>query len=197
MSLYFTKFPTVSYNGISVRDITRRSVFINNLLSNPYVFLPYTIKEGEKPEDIAFNYYGTVEATWLVLLANNIVDPYNQWPMSQDVLHEFISLKYQEQSNLTGSDVVYWTQDETILDNILYYYNKTDSGLDVRVSVDTFPYTYDNQNNITGRNIPEGWKPMRIYEYEVSMNEARRDILVVEKNYYTQVRKEFERVIRL
>lgn len=196
MSIYFTKFPVISYNGTAVRDITRRTNFIQNLSSNPYIFLPYTIKEGEKPEDIAYNYYNTVDATWLVLLANNIVDPYNQWPMSSEILNEYIISKYSQQSGLTGADVIYWAMDETRLDNIVYYYNTT-GNMELKVAPETFPYVYDESNSIIGRELVDGWLPYRVYDYENALNENKREILVVENNYYNQIKKEFERMIKV
>lgn len=197
MSTYFTHFPVVQYNNVRSRDVTRRTHFIGSVLSDPYVFLPYTVKEGEKPEDIAYNYYGTVEATWIVLMANNIIDPYTQWPMTSEVFTDYLISKYAEQSGLIGFDVVAWTQNQTLLDNIMYYYRTSDSGIDVKVSPDTFPYVYDNQQNITGRSVPTGWSPMRIYDYETILNENRREILVVEQRFYEQITKEFKRLIKV
>lgn len=196
MSTYFTHFPIVEYNGVSVRDISRRTNFIQSTLSNPYVFLPYTVKDGEKPEDIAHNYYGSVSATWLVLMANNIVDPYTQWPMTIDMLANYITNKYGSFSGKTGADVVYWSQNETILDNILYYYKIADSGIELKVSPDTFPYVYDIGNNIIGREVTEGWTAMRVYDYENMTNEAKREIQVVEKVYYEQISNEFKKIIK-
>jgi hypothetical protein len=165
------------------------------VLSNPYLFLPYTVKEGEKPEDIAFNYYGTVDATWLVLLANNMVDPYTDWPMDYDRFVEYMIEKYGAQSNKIGYDVIAWAQNTEAIDNILYYYKSTDSGLDIKVSPETFPMLFDNQNQAIGRDVPAEWTPMRIYDYENIRNENNREILVVERLYYEQINEEFKGLI--
>lgn len=190
MAKYFSNFPTVSYNGVTIRDITKRTNFIQNNLSNPYLFLPYTVKEGEKPEDIAYNYYGSVEATWLVLMCNNIVDPYTQWPLSSENFDDMIIQKYAEKSGKTGIEVLDWTQNETIVDNIVYYYTTIDEK-EVSVSPDTFDKIFDENGNLIGRNVTAGYIPYRIYDYEMDMNESKREILVVEKNYYPQIEKEF------
>jgi hypothetical protein len=196
MSTYFTHFPIVSYNGVRVREITRRTNFIDDVLSNPFVFLPYTVKEGEKPEDIAHNYYGSVEATWVVMMANNIVDPYTQWPMTSEVFADYIISKYAIQSGLTGYDVIAWTQNETSIANIVYYYKTTETGMVLRVSPDTFPYVYNNNSEITGRNVPVGWSALRIYDHENDINENKREIVVVEQRQYEQINKEFKRLIK-
>lgn len=195
MSEYFSKYPIISYNGVSVRDITRRTNFIKSLLSNPYVFLPYTVKEGEKPEDIAYHYYGSVEATWIVLLCNNIIDPYYDWPLTQQQFDAYIIDKYTELSGKTNQEVLYWTQNETIVENILYYYRITEFGKTINVSPDTFLPIYNNSGILIGRNVDTGWMPYRFYSYEQDLNSNKREILVVEKQYYTQVTKEFRTLI--
>jgi hypothetical protein len=124
MSEYFENFPIINYQGRNVRDITRRNKFLKSVTTNPLLFLPYTIKEGERAEDIAYYYYGSTDYTWLVYLANNIIDPYHQWPLSEEDFHKYLIQKYADQSNKTGYEVVDWTQNETIDDNIVYYYKE-------------------------------------------------------------------------
>lgn len=124
MSEYFEKFPTINYDGKDIRDISRRVNFLKKSLTNPYIFLPYTVEEGLKPEDIAYYYYGSVEYTWLVYLANDIIDPYHQWPMSQEIFDKYLIDKYAEQSGKTGYEVISWLQDPDIEENLLYYYRE-------------------------------------------------------------------------
>lgn len=123
---YFDQFPVIKYNNVSVKDLSRRVRFIELARSNPYVFLPYTVKDNEKPEDIAYYYYGSTDYTWLVYLANNIIDPYSDWPLTNDNFNNFLINKYAAQSGKTGYEVVDWTQDQTRTDNILYYYKVVD-----------------------------------------------------------------------
>ena len=126
MSRYFTNYPLIQYQNKRVRDISRRSKVRDSILNDPYIFLPFTIREGEKPEDIARLYYGSVDDTWLVLLANNITDPYYEWPMSDVEFDQYFIDKYSEISGRTGFNVIRWGQDETRTDNIVYYYKEVD-----------------------------------------------------------------------
>ncbi len=196
MSNYFTNFPLVSYNGVNVRDILKRTNFIESTFSNPYVFLPYTIKDGEKPEDIAYNYYGSVDHTWLVVLANAITDPYHEWPLSENMFAEFIMKKYAAQSGKVGYDVIAWTQNETIYENIKFYRTVSELGRTVLVSPDTFPLVYNAEGVAIGRNILSGYEPYRIYDYERDINDSKREILVADKQYYQQIVKEFKKLIK-
>lgn len=121
---YFENFPVIEYQGRRVRDITRRSGFLKAVASNPYLYYPYTVKEGERPEDIAQFYYGSVDYVWLVYIANNIVDPYHEWPMDTQTFNNYLVEKYQEQSGEIGEDVIDWIQDPTNDENILFYVRK-------------------------------------------------------------------------
>jgi len=122
MSKYFSNYPLIRYDGKMVRDITRRSKVIDETLRDPYIFLPYTVREGEKAEDVAYYYYGSVDDTWLVMLANNIVDPYTQWPMTDEEFDLYFINKYAKISKKEGIDVLRWGQDTTSTDNVVYYY---------------------------------------------------------------------------
>jgi hypothetical protein len=124
MTNYFETLPLIRYSGVQVRDISRRDKFKEISLANPYLFLPYTIKEGDRAEDIAYYYYGSVEYTWLVHMSNNIIDPYTQWPLSEDDFHRYLIQKYKTQSGLEGYDVVDWTRRQDNDDNIVYYYKE-------------------------------------------------------------------------
>ena len=123
---YFENFPIINYQGRRVRDISRRSTFTKAVANNPYLYYPYTVKEGERAEDIAEFYYGSVDYVWLVYLANNIIDPYYQWPMDEQTFKDYLVEKYSDLSGLVGEDVIDWVQDPDNDDNILYYVRRFD-----------------------------------------------------------------------
>lgn len=94
MSDYFKLFPTINYDNRFVTDLTRRVRIVEQLSTDPYAILPYIVKEGERPEDVAYYYYGDQNKVWIVYLANNIVDPYIQWPLDDQNLYYTLLKKY-------------------------------------------------------------------------------------------------------
>ena len=180
MSEYFDKFPIVTYKGVQIRDITRRVRFLNSSISNPFAFLPYTVQQGDKPEDVAYYYYGSTEYTWLVYLSNNIVDPYHDWPLTESNFTEFLKSKYQKMSGQTGYKIIDWTQNETITDNIVYYYKDDPIHGIIKLSKESA----DQPGFVLG-----DWTAYRFYDYEQDLNESKRDILLVEKKYLREVDK--------
>ena len=121
---YFEKFPIIEYEGRRVRDISRRANFVRALSNNPYLYYPYTVGEGERAEDIAQFYYGSVDYVWLVYMANNIIDPYHEWPMYPQTFNDYLVEKYTEESGEVGEDVIDWTRDPLNDDNIIFYVKK-------------------------------------------------------------------------
>ena len=123
MAKYFENFPLIEYEGKLVRDITRRTNFTKEVSNNPLMYLPYTVKEGERPEDIAEFYYGSTDFTWVVYFSNSMMDPYHDWPKAEADLNQYLIAKYGEKSGLVGEDIVDWAREDNT-DNILYYYKE-------------------------------------------------------------------------
>lgn len=105
MAKYFRYFPKIVYNGETVTDITRRVKVSEKLQADPYLFLPYTVTNDDRAEDIARFYYGDVNKVWMIYLANNIIDPYTQWPLSSEKFESTIRKKYAHEISFTGSSV--------------------------------------------------------------------------------------------
>ena len=98
--MYFSKFPLMVYDIKGDKtykllpDILRRVKLRSSLSSSRFVFDKYNVKEGEKPEDIAFKYYGDGQYHWVILVTNNITDRFYQWPMTQPDFEDFLTDKY-------------------------------------------------------------------------------------------------------
>lgn len=105
MAKYFRYFPTITYEGERVTNITRRVKISEKLQADPYLFLPYIVTSDDRPEDIARLYYGDVNKVWMIYLANNIIDPYTQWPLSNEKFESTIRKKYEHQVSFTSDNV--------------------------------------------------------------------------------------------
>ena len=97
---YFSKFPLMAYDMAGDRkhkllpNILRRVKLRSGIRSGMFLFDNYDVKDGEKPEDIAFKLYGDAEYHWVILMTNNITDRYYQWPLTQPQFQEHIKDKY-------------------------------------------------------------------------------------------------------
>jgi len=97
---YFSKFPLIAYDikGNKARkllpDILRRVKTRALIKSGGVLFDTYDVKNGEKPEDIAYKWFGDAELHWIILMTNNITDRYYQWPMNHVQFQTFLEDKY-------------------------------------------------------------------------------------------------------
>jgi hypothetical protein len=188
MSRYFTFFPKTVYDNQTVVDLTKRVQIIEDLRSNPYGLLPYTVKDDERPEDVSLYYYGDQNKVWMIYLANNIVDPYTQWPMSTENLDKTIIAKYSAQANTSGYGVLTWAQNTNLTDNIVHYSNTSDPSIKIT------PTSYDRGLQY-GTYISTEWTPVRIYEYEFGLNEDRRAIFLINAVYANQLETDLKKVL--
>jgi len=93
---YFDNIPLLTINGYTTKDITRRA-HISNLIKNKADFFYfYNVKDGEKIEDVAYNHYEDAGLHWLVMLMNDIVDPFYDWVLSNKELDAYIAAKYTD-----------------------------------------------------------------------------------------------------
>ena len=97
---YFSRFPLLAYDITNTEnykllpDILRRVKLRALVKSGAMLFDKYDVKEGEKPEDIAYKWFGDAELHWVILMTNNITDRYYGWPLTQPQFKEFLTDKY-------------------------------------------------------------------------------------------------------
>ena len=97
------QLPDVYYNiSKSPTDVTlligknlwRRAEILGEYRNSLSLFEEYIVQNGEKPEDIAYRAYRNPFYGWTILVANDIVNYYEQWPRSTQQLNEFVTDKY-------------------------------------------------------------------------------------------------------
>lgn len=141
--MYFSKFPKMQYtmdNGKTFQiatDILVRAGFIDSVIGNQVFYEEIDVPEGDTPEILADKVYGNSLYHWVILLANNIVDPVLDWPMTQNQLANYVEQKY--------SNGLYGT----------HHYEDVD-GIIVNQGAETYPvsnYEYESRINDTKRRI--------------------------------------------
>ena len=150
---YFKHFPQTTFQGKSIADITRKAKINKVVTDNALDYMSYTIQEGERPEDIAYNYYDDPSLTWLVLMSNNIIDMYTEWPCTTQQVESNIIAKYTAKSGTTGTAVLDWAKNATISANIIHYKSQFDNS--VKLNRTSF-VSLGNSHTVTARNILAG-----------------------------------------
>jgi hypothetical protein len=115
---YFLKFPLVRYANSAAVNIMKRSKIIDEVFSSPYVFHPFELREGDRADTIADQYYDDAYLSWIVYFSNRVVDPYYGWHLSYDDFQKFIVQKYGSIESAQDKVIFYrnnWYNDDTRL----------------------------------------------------------------------------------
>tara|TARA_R110002020_G_scaffold173013_5_gene363608 strand:- start:955 stop:1677 length:723 start_codon:yes stop_codon:yes gene_type:complete len=103
---YFQKYPLATftldnYESMQVMpDLSTRSKFLANVVTNASNYDEYDIVSGETPEITADKFYGDPGLHWIILQSNGILDPRFGWPLDQFDLKKFTVAKY---GNITST----------------------------------------------------------------------------------------------
>lgn len=196
---YFDTLPKIlQYDNVGTgrafTNLLARASIIPELLKNPSMYYSYDIQDGDTPEIIAHKYYGDSYRYWMVLLANEILDPQWGWPMSGVVFNNYLVSKYGQAFNTQAT---------------VHHYEKTltqfDSGTNttttntVEIDLNTYNTTYQTTKSYT---LPTGVVTVTIsksaisyYDYELNLNESKRNIQLLNSNYVNQLETELKNLM--
>ena len=90
--MLFKRMPDVAYNYSNsitdpqffiVKNLWRRNEVLDKYLTSLTLFDTYVIQDGETPESLARRFFNDSFLDWVILLINNIIDPFEDWPRSR------------------------------------------------------------------------------------------------------------------
>ena len=110
---YFKKLPNLDYPSLQndrksvydyqiVKNLFKRAVMRDDVYGSLVNFEKYSVQGDERPDQVAYDFYGDSALDWVILTTNNIVHVRDEWPMgSQDFL-TYLNQKYtaQELTNI-------------------------------------------------------------------------------------------------
>ena len=135
MAQFFDLFPLQNYslsgkrypNYQLVRNILFRTAMIKDVLSNSSSYIKYVVRDGDTPEILAAKVYGNPEAHWIIMYANEMIDPQYDWPLNSTAFANYIAKKYRpmaeadEGGPLEDYQVISWTQNLNNANSIHHY----------------------------------------------------------------------------
>lgn len=180
---YFSNFPEVEYPSflndrvsdsdyLLIKNIFRRIKVRDDILKNISVFDEYEIRSNERPDMVANNYYGDSGLDWLVLIANNITNIRNQWPISDQELYDYCVDKYGD--NISDNRFYETTEVRDSEDRLI---------LPAGIVVDS-DFTITNPDNPNSTLNPV--TGITNYEYETRLNDQKRSINLLRTEYVQQ-----------
>lgn len=169
---YFRGFPTIDYNldGTTreVLDFIHRWKIRDSVKDNAAGYSKWIVRDADTLFGIAKTLYGSQHYYWVIMMMNDMLDPIFDWPLNEKYLKNNIISIY-------GAENIYshhhWEAEE---DDDLF-----SVPVGTIVSID-YPF-----NKISISN----------FNYESSLNEAKRKIKLLKPEYLDQIRNEREKIL--
>ena len=176
MATFFSNLPIVfiadskpdkAITYTETKNIFRRVILEESLQKIATAFEEYVIPEGDRPDNVAQEFYGDSELDWIILFSNNIIDVYTQWPKS-----ELNLIKYVNESYSDPDAVHHWETQEYKTDEVIVVSQGTEVNESYRIT------------DLDGNTLPKNESIYAVtnYEHEAYLNDKKRLISIPSSN---------------
>ena len=162
---------TSAYDYTQVKNIFKRAVLREDVLNAYVQFDKYLVQGDDRPDNVASKVYGDASLDWVVLTTNNIINVRDEWPMSQGDLQNYLTNKY------TSAQLSYIRHYETL--EIVDSYQRLIQPKGLMVEEGHSITFVDRGVSKTESKT----KSVSYLEYEVNLNDAKREISVLQPRY--------------
>jgi len=205
--MYFNTLPNLQYHSqlvdsnssldtIVTKNFFRRGKIRADIFQNASFFTKYSIIGDERPDQVSEKFYGTAIYDWVILLTNNVLDVYNEWPLSQQALYNYLIQKYNSEENFYQIKYYKTLEVRNSTDQIIQnaglivdetFYNR------LAVSGQAALEYYDEGLGVivpkAGSDIAQ---PVSFYDYEEELNDKKRNIFILREIYLQNVINDLE-----
>ena len=178
---YFRELPELQYQSflkdrlstedyIVVKNFFRRIKLRDDLQSIFTLFNKYVILDGERPDTLAEKFFGDSSLDWVVMISAGIINVYDEWPLSNHDLYNFVVDKYGVE-NVSG---IHHYETELVVNSSNRLILKSGLIVDADFTIpdpDDYSLTLNPVNGITN------------LEYETLKNDKKREIYVLKSNF--------------
>jgi hypothetical protein len=198
MSNYFRQVPEFEYvsrlpganigDYIRVKNLFKKGKIREDIFQNLSFFEKYKIIGNDRPDNVAFEIYEDSKLDWVVLLSNNILNIQTEWPLPQTDFDRFVLDKYDDYDTLYNGIHHYETEEVKNSRGVTI----VPAGLQVDSSYSVSYYDFFIEQQIATGNISI---PITNYEYEEKVENDKRNIFLLKKDYVGIVLNDMEEIM--
>tara|TARA_B100000927_G_scaffold45058_1_gene32374 strand:+ start:635 stop:1300 length:666 start_codon:yes stop_codon:yes gene_type:complete len=175
-----------SKDTIRVKNLFKRAKLRDDFFENAVVFNTYMIEGDDRPDNVAFKFYGSEFLDWVVLISNNIINVREEWPMPQRDFNVYLNNKYSQDQLLS----IHHYETKQVLDedgnSLLSQGNVVPANYE-------FKWSYDGRNNaLSGSDIMTSISNL---EFEIAKNDQKRSINLIRPNYLNVVLEDMREIM--
>ena len=102
---YFRQLPDLDYPSLKndrtsvydyeiVKNLFKRAVVRDDVFGDMVNFTKYSVEGDERPDQVAYDFYGDAALDWVILTTNNIIHVRDEWPMGNQDFLTYLNGKY-------------------------------------------------------------------------------------------------------
>lgn len=205
--MYFKTLPNIEYHANLVdtnsslsttvaKNFFRRGKIRADIFQNASFFTKYSIVGDERPDQVSEKFYGTPLYDWVILTTNNIIDVYNEWPLSQQAFYDYLIEKYETEENFYQTkhyktiEVRNTTGQIVQKGNVIVDKNYYDSL--ILNGKPALEYYDEELGYVVQRSGPDISTPVSFLEYEEEINDNKRNIFILRQRYLQEAMNDLE-----
>ena len=185
MSNYFSQLPDFEYVSrlpdarisdyiLCKKSYLRKGKLREDIIEQTAVFTKYKIKGDDRPDNVAQELYGDPNLDWVILASNNILNVYDEWPMTQVNFENYLLDKYVTYENI----------------NAIRYYETTEVKNKAGAVITPAGLQVDSDFSVTYYDaVEEGYNTkypvtsVTNYDYEQKLQNDKRNIFTLKPRY--------------
>ena len=202
MASYFRNIPNFEYVNrlpeshssseyIEVKNLFKRGKIRNDIFKDVTYFTKYSIQGDDRPDNVAFSLYQDSGLDWVVLLANNIINIQDEWPLTQESFENYLLNKYGNEQSIHG---IHHYESKEIKNSIGSIILK--EGLHVPQYF-TLKFLDANLGTYTEVGGAGDLITTEVtnYDYEVNLQNEKRNIYALKQNYLNIILTDMDRMM--
>ena len=203
---YFRKVPDFEYvnrlpnskigDYIQVKNFFKRGKIRPDIFQNLMFFEKYKVIGDDRPDNVAYKFYGDANLDWIVLISNNILSIQTEWPLTQNSFDTYLFEKYK---------VVGDTETDTYnrIYNGIHHYETTratnsSGAILVREGLmvdENYSLTYYDEL-ISAYSTTYPVTPITNYEYEEKIEDNKRSIFLLKARYLNVIIDDMDDIMK-
>ena len=172
---------------LRVKNLFKRTKISQTVFDDLTYFTKYQIIADERPDNVAYKVYGDSNLDWMVMLANNVTNLQNEWPLEEQSFYRFLINKYGSEA---GMETVHHYETQKVIDSKEKVI--VPKGLEVPSNysvtfLDSGTRTEQIRTNITDAITNR--------QYEEKIQDEKRNIFLIKPRFIGLILEEMERVM--
>ena len=206
---YFRELPNIEYLSplsdrnsaseyIQAKNLFKRVKLRDDFYNSITNFDKYQITEGQRPDQVALELYGSAQLDWVVLISANIVNVRDQWPLSNKDIYDFVENAYGDEMNSVRFYETIEVKDSKgrlVMPEKQVVDRNFKSPRPTTETAESYVQFWDSglEQVVTKYNIT---RPVTNFEYEMRLNDEKRGIYVLRPSYLQQLLNDMRKEMR-